>query len=351
MKINNISAIILFFMFLLSCEHKETDPKSHFKHTFNIKAKKLNIDTYKLNSFGRMIPFEDHQCIIKENYLGQSLLDKIYYTKDSLQSFAELGEGPDENIMPRLMQKKDKSSVNIFDLQKKQIITKDLSKNISDITKLKCMPLSIIQTKYGYIVSGLLDKNENDNNRYAILNNEGEFIKSFGDFPKDGNESGIKSKALAYQGWMVYNPLLDRFASVTSSGAIFELYQISATPNLIKSYHDIYPIYINDSSPGINSIKHGQENVIGYTDIYATDKYIYTLYSGKKLAQHNNEGMMNAMLSNNILINNWNGECVCRLFFDKKLFNICITDNNKELIAIGWEKDFCLYSFDLSKVL
>lgn len=106
-------------MFLLSCEHKETDPKSHFKHTFNIKAKKLNIDTYKLNSFGRMIPFEDHQCIIKENYLGQSLLDKIYYTKDSLQSFAELGEGPDENIMPRLMQKKDKSSVNIFDLQKK----------------------------------------------------------------------------------------------------------------------------------------------------------------------------------------------------------------------------------------
>ena len=54
---------------------------------------------------------------------------------------------------------------------------------------------------------------------------------------------------------------------------------------------------------------------------------------------------------NNILIYNWNGECVCRLFFDKKLFNICITDNNKELIAIEWEKDFCLYSFDLSKVL
>lgn len=338
-------------MFLLSCKHKETDPKDHFKHTFNIKGEKLNVDPYKLISFGRMIPFEDNECIIKENYLGESLLDKIYYTKDSLQSFAQLGEGPGENIMPRLMQKMNKSSVSIFDLQKKQIITKDLSENISDIIKLKCMPLSIIQTKYGYIASGLLDKNENDNNRYAILNKEGEPIKYFGEFPKDGNESGIKSKTLAYQGWMVYNPLIDRFASVTSSGAIFELYQVNTTPNLIKSYHDIYPIYINDSSPGINSIKHGQENIIGYTDIYATSKYIYTLYSGKKLAQHNNEGMMNAMLSNTILIYNWNGECICKLISDNNLFNICATDDNKKLIAIGWEKDFYLYSFDLSKAL
>lgn len=144
------------------------------------------------------------------------------------------------------------------------------------------MPLSIIETKKGYIVSGLLDKDEKEIKRYALLDREGEYIKSFGDFPDDGNNSGNKCKALAYQGWIVYNPLLDRFATVTSSGAIFELYQIDTTPNLLKSYHDIYPVYINDSRPGINSIKHGQENIIGYTDIYATDKYIYTLYSGKK---------------------------------------------------------------------
>lgn len=351
MKTKNISMVLLLFISFLSCKHKEMDPKEHFKQVFNIKAEKLNIDTYRLKSFGRMIVFKDHQCIIKENYLGESLLDKIYYTTDSLQSFAQMGEGPDENIMPRLMQKKDKSSVNIFDLQKQQIITKDLSKNISNKIKIECMPLSIVQIKDGYIVSGLLDKDENDNNRYAILNNEGKYVKSFGDYPKDGIENGAKSKRLAYQGWIVYSSLLNRFATVTSSGAIFELYQIDTPPNLIKSYHDIYPVYINDSSPGVNSIKHGQDNIIGYTDIYATDKYIYALYSGKKIAQRNNDGMMNAMLSNNIFIYNWNGECIYRLISDKKLFNICITDDNKELIALGWDKDFCLYSFDLSKLI
>lgn len=230
--------VLLLFMSFLSCEHKEMDPKEHFKQVFNIKAEKLNIDTYRLNSFGRI-----------------------------------------------------------------------------------------------------------------ILNNEGKYVKSFGDYPKDGIENGAKSKRLAYQGWIVYSSLLNRFATVTSSGAIFELYQIDTTPNLIKSYHDIYPVYVNDSSPGVNSIKHGQDNIIGYTDIYATDKYIYALYSGKKIAQRNNDGMMNAMLSNNIFIYNWNGECIYRLISDKKLFNICITDDNKELIALGWDKDFCLYSFDLSKLI
>ena len=108
-------------------------------------------------------------------------------------------------------------------------------------------------------------------------------MKSFGDFPNDGNDSGGKSKTFAYQGYMVYNSVLDRLATVAASGAIFELYQIDTIPMLIKRYHDIYPIYIDDSRFGRNGIKHGKENVIGYTDIYATDRYIYTLYSGKKV--------------------------------------------------------------------
>ena len=107
---------------------------------------------------------------------------------------------------------------------------------------------------------------------------------------------------------------------------------------LIKRYHDIYPIYIDDSRSGRNGIKHGKENVIGYTDIYATDRYIYTLYSGKKLNQHTNTRMLDTMLSNDILVYDWSGKC------------ICLTNDDKELIALGWDDDYHLYSFDLSKV-
>ena len=93
--------------------------------------------------------FESEKCLIKENYLGDSLLDKIYYTKDSILSFSQTGEGPDENIMPRLMQKKDKSNVIILDIQKKQIITKSLSKSISSIVNLEYMFLLLFKQSMG----------------------------------------------------------------------------------------------------------------------------------------------------------------------------------------------------------
>lgn len=351
MKIINIIIVAILILFTFSCNHSEKNSKEYFKNVFNIKSHKLNVDIYKINSLGRMIPFENEQCLIKENYIGESLLDKIYYTKDSVQSFSKIGSGPDEYIMLRVMQKNDQSSVKMLDVQKKQVITKDINGNVVDVLDLNCMPLSIIQAKDKYIISGLIDRNANDNKRYAILNDNGEFVLSFGDFPNDNNNAGVKSKVLAYQDYIVYNPVLNRFASVCSSGAIFELYQIDTIPYLIKSNHDIYPVYINDSSPGYNSIKHGKDNVIGYTDIYATNRYIYTLYSGKKLNKHHDEGMMDAKLTNNILVYDWNGKCICRLISDVKLFNLCITENDQELIALGWENDFNLYSFDLSNVI
>lgn len=46
----------------------------------------------------------------------------------------------------------------------------------------------------------------------------------------------------------------------------------------------------------------------------------------------------------------WSGKCICRLVTDIKLFNICVTNDDKELIVLGWDDDYHLYSFDLSKV-
>ncbi len=72
-----ILIIIFIFIHFVSCQQNEIDPKEYFQQVVNIKANQLNADTYKLSSFGRMILFESEKCLIKENYLGESLLDKI----------------------------------------------------------------------------------------------------------------------------------------------------------------------------------------------------------------------------------------------------------------------------------
>ena len=45
------------------------------------------------------------------------------------------------------------------------------------------------------------------------------------------------------------------------------------------------------------------------------------------------------------LVYDWSGKCICRLVTDIKLFNICQAINDdKELIALGWDSDYHLYS-------
>lgn len=84
----------------------------------------------------------------------------------------------------------------ILDIQKKQIITKSLSKSISSIVNLEYMFLSAIQTKHGYVVSGLLDKEETNTKRYALFDCAGKYVKSFGDFPMMGTIVEVKVKHL-----------------------------------------------------------------------------------------------------------------------------------------------------------
>lgn len=124
MKTISSKIFIFAIIFTISCSHKEKEPKEYFKKVFNIESNKLNVDTYKINSFGRIIPFENQQLLIKENYMGESLLDQIYYTKDSIRSLAQIGSGPDEYIMLRLMQKANSEKLKMLDIQKNRSLQK-----------------------------------------------------------------------------------------------------------------------------------------------------------------------------------------------------------------------------------
>ena len=57
----------------------------------------------------------------------------------------------------------------------------------------------LFKQKHGYVVSGLLDKEETNTKRYALFDCAGKYVKSFGDFPMMGTIVEGKSKTFAYQ--------------------------------------------------------------------------------------------------------------------------------------------------------
>ena len=340
------------FILLSSCKEKDNDPISRFNKVFNIQSERLNVDTYKFTNYGKFLLFEKEQCIIKHSVNRESLIDKIYYNRDSLVSLIKWGQGPNESHNVLLMQKKDGNHYMMFDLRGKKSKLMDIDGKVIESSSLDEYYYSVIQTNSGYIAWNSQSK-VNENKMFVQLDQNGMFVRTFGEFPKEDKFSmevaDPKSRMMAYQGKFVYNSKQDKIAYITSFGIIFEVYQLGESPHLIQKYHDAFPAYIPDSGPKHSSAIYKKENINGYTDICSTDQYIYTLYSGKTVKAASSQAILEAELTNHVLVYDWNGNCVCRFVTDKSLLSIDVSEDNRKLVALGWEDDFYLYSFDLSE--
>lgn len=346
--------IIITITLLVSCKENTVRNKSHdtLQKKHYLTGKKLNINQDKLSSTGKLILFEKESCIIKENNRGEHMLEKIYYNKDSLIYLAKIGNGPNEFLQTRLIGKTSDKTYDIIDIKTNKISTYNLSDSIIKSIKLDKFTLDAISTTDGYIGTGCFEEiDKNDHSRFSVFDHYGKFTNSFGKFPNDGNNSPNSSKLLAYQGKYSYNSLLNRFAYISRAGIIFEIYQLNKeTPLLVKYHHELFPSYVNNNSGSKIQAVHKKDQTFGYTDICSTDKFIYALYSGKKPHEHKKDGVEAAERSKEIHVFNWDGEKICSYNTNIELLNIAVSSNDKQIIAIAWDNDYILYSFDLPNI-
>lgn len=343
--------IILTITLLFSCKENKVKNKTidSLKKQYHLTGNKLNINPDKLNSTGKLILFEEESCIIKENNRGKYMLEKIYYEKDSLEYLAPIGNGPNEYLQVRLIGKLDEQSYDIIDIKTNKIIRYNLADSIIKSIKLEKFTLDAVSTPKGFIATGCFeDVDKDEYSRFSIFNASGKYVKSFGKFPDDGNSSPNSNKLLAYQGRYTYNSFSNRLAYISRAGIIFEIYQLNDdNPMILKYYHELFPSYSNNNKGNKIQSKHSKDQVFGYTDICSTDKYIYALYSGKKLHEYKKEGIEAAESSKVIHVFDWNGEKICSYNTDIELLNITVSFDNKKLIATAWKDNYVLYSFNL----
>lgn len=342
---------------LISCSSKSENPAkevpfNYFSNVYPIKHKALNITPEKLPSPGNMILYEKEGIIIKDNFKGESLVDKIYYLNDSVVSIARTGQGPNEFPFLQIAQQEPDGSILAVDAQSYKIHNLSLSGKILSSTKIENTPFNVIRIDSFFVASLFNYKYENKGNeRYTLLNRQGEIIRAFGGFPDDGIELSNSLKMFAYQGTMVGCRQIRRMAFASRSGAILDIYEIekdSIRPVALR--HDIYAKYKDINIPGGFGTQHEKDETFGYLDMKATDDFIYTLYSGKQIKSKTEGGFEEASRSRHILIYDWNGNPVCQLETDINLMNICVSKDNKHLIGFSYENDYGLCSFDLSGI-
>ncbi len=356
MKIHHIIYFILFGC-LISCSsgsQKSTKdiPFNHFSEVYSIKHKKLNITPEKLPSQGNMILYEKEGFLIKDNFKGGSLIDKIYYNADSVVSIARLGEGPDDFLFLQISEKEPDGSILAIDSRTRKIHNFSPSGKRLSSLKIDNTPFNVIRLDTFFITSLFNYKYENKaNERYTLLDRQGQVIRTFGDFPNDGIELSNALKMFAYQGSMAGNRQNGRIAFATRNGVILDIYEIgkdSIRPIALR--HEIYAKYKDINIPGGFGTSHEKDDIFGSLDMKTTNNFIYILYSGKYWNKKTEGGLEDVLRTRHILIYDWEGNPVCQLETDINLMNICISEDDKQLIGFSYEDDFGLCSFDLSGI-
>lgn len=342
--------LLILFIFLSSCTKGDNMHKldNSFSETKKISAVNC-LDNELL--FGRpyCIHYADSSIVIYDD-LTDSIFTLIDLKDDnSVFRFGRKGEGSDEFLQVfSLCNLNSDSLIGVYDVFKHTLSEMNLRRvkegiiHFPVVAKDSLMSINIRPTKYGtYLGLGFYE-----NNMISLM---GSCIDSryFFEYPyQDDQEKAISNRlrGMAYQGTLCSNKSLDKFMYAVRSAPIFMLYSVR-DDTVDETYKWIggYPIYKTEDTDTSRSAPMSAENKQAFVNAYATDKYIYMLYSGKSFK----EAGIKAFSGNVIYQMTWNAEPVCKFELDLPIMNFCVSDSDNEIFALADKDEIVLVKYSL----
>jgi hypothetical protein len=133
---------------------------------------------------------------------------------------------------------------------------------------------------------------------------------------------------LANQGKLRKHPHENKFIFALNISSNLDIVEVSDNKiNIIKLLRFRDPKNIPTNSQNIYQVMPDTKNPIGYIDIAAGDKYIYALYTDKKIIEDN--GKINHYCSDEILVFDWTGNPVKRYHLEEDAYYIAVSEGNK----------------------
>lgn len=348
---NKIFVIVLLF-FIASCN--EVDKVREFDTSFK-KIQKISFAEC-LNEeliLGRpfFINYVDSSLLIYDD-IDDNLFTLIDLNNvDSIYRFGKKGEGVNEFLQVFSMCKlNDDSSIGIYDVYKHSLLEMNID-NIKRgiiefplIAKDSLNSVNLYVTKYDTKLGiGFYEKN--------MLSLTGDSIGSslFFEYPyKDSREklNDNRLRGMAYQGTMCSNLSLDKFVFAVRSAPIFFLYSINKD-KIEETYKWFggYPIYRTEDTGTVRAAPMSGHNKMAFVSVYATDSYIYLLYSGKSFDECN----VKAFNGNVIYQMTWMAEPVCKYELDTPITTFCVSDSDSEIYALADKGEVVLVKYILEK--
>lgn len=297
---------------------------------------------------GYMMVTNDHYLIGMEH--GE---DAFFYRQDlnrpdSVCRFVERGQGPDEFIHPFSLQYINDSTVGSYDIMGKKFGEISL-RSCSEPARVKNVKLDdimtarAIKTAYSqYIGIGVYP-----DGMYMMFDSSGTKIKSFFEYPfENASEKSIKNqlRAMAYQGKIVSNLSNTRFVYGAGSADIIYFYDIeNSNIRLTKKIENRFCEYVPREEDGSFSSAIKTTNRRGFVDIYATERYVYALYSGRTYDEYREQ----SYAGDRLRIYDWSGDLRSETVLDVPCKYLCVSPDDETMWAIAEIPEPTVIRFDL----
>ena len=342
----NLKLFKLAFLIILSfqcCTTKKNDSKSEnfFKQKYNIKSKIVVNSNQLLDP--TVIELLDSMIIIS-NYKGSPLIE-IYDTLGKpLKKTINIGRGPAEIQITGKIQVNEKDGLfYVGDLLAKKVIEckpyqlfnndKYVPKVIFNATKDN----SIKDVHYDKILVGdsiFIGENRSSKGRLLIMDHNGNSLGYYFDFPAKGmvnSKLTDHGNASLYASAVTLNPKRTKLAMATYSAGMIDLIDLKdGVPSSIWSYNDFFPSHIESMPMGDLVVPvHTKESQTGYLDISATDRYVYALYSGKRIKEKNYD------YCSTIRVMNWEANDFFELHLDRNIKRLAVSIDDKKIYGIS----------------
>lgn len=324
---HSILPIFILFLISASCNTKEVDQWED--KTIRLKGEPVAMEHFFYSP--RDICIKDSILFIKD--YGADTIFYAYNISHTpftlLKSWGTKGDGPNEYIYPSPLRRIN-NAISFYDkaLLKLHTIGPDIEIRHEPIAYSGFNNVLKIRDNT-YIGDGYFN-----DSRFKLLKEDVCSSLSI-QYPHDGIDCPLIQKSLAYQGDLVRQPNGDRFVYTSSYGGIVEIYQINQNDiSLVDSKVYAYPLYMPyKHSQNEVSANFQKENVKGSLSTYATDRFIYMLYSGKAVSDPDHS------YSDIIYVFDWDGNELCQYIPDQDLSCICVDDNDLFLYGVCHSKE------------
>ena len=347
---NKIFSLLLIII-CISCEPSKKSLSDIFVVTKELQAQQVEFEIDSIqNPF--LMRYVNKKLVMCNVFTSSLMTVFDWKTGRYIMDFGTKGLGPNEfvnfNTVSVLGNK-----LGIYDNNKREFLYLSLNDSASiSYTIIEIdenddiIPFNIYALTEKYILAtGLIKKG-----RFALFNNEGVLMGTFGEYPKSdvSDIASYTETAFAYQALIAYQPNKKKLAIGNQYGEGISFYNMNNIlhPQLLKEYMMTPPHYIDASKGDRKSVTFQKDNICGFVDIGASEKYCIGLFLGQ--ARVKGEAWRGG---DKLLIFDWDGNPVKKIDLPQKYLQMAISDD--KIILLGHDPktiDFVVHTIDLSEI-